>query len=100
MAIHPNLQVLLHLIDCHPGSTVVELTDHMKPFAPLHDPYTQQAVRYRLRELMDAGFIQLGHRGKPRTYIRTQASYRVLPTGWVPDEGASRRRKHPTSLKR
>lgn len=85
MSIHPNLQLLLYFIDRFPGSTVVELTDHLKPYAPSHDPHTQQAVRTRLRALLAAGLIQLAHKGKPRTYVRTQHSYLVVPTTWEPN---------------
>lgn len=92
MSIHPNLQLLLHIIDQYPGSTVVELTEHLKPYAPAHDPHTQQAVRTRLRALLAAGFVQLGHKGKPRTYLRTQQSYRVVPSHGPFDPETLRRR--------
>lgn len=86
MSIHPNLQLLLHLVDRYPGSTVVELTDQLKPYAPAHAPHTQQTVRARLKALLAAGLVQLGHKGKPRTYLRTQVSYRVVPVSWTPDD--------------
>lgn len=96
MSIDPNLQLLLHLIDRHAGCTVVQLTDHLKPYAPSHDPYTQQEVRSRLKALLTNGLVQLAHHGKPRTYVRTQHSYRVVPSSWTPDAEALRRRTSRT----
>jgi predicted RNA binding protein YcfA (HicA-like mRNA interferase family) len=49
-------------------------------------------VRTRLRALLAAGFVQLGHKGKPRTYLRTQQSYRVVPSHGPFDPETTRRR--------
>lgn len=85
MSIAPHLQLLLHLIDRHAGCTVVELTEHLKPFAPAHNPISQLSVRSHLKTLMESRLVQYANLGKPRLYIRTQASYRMLPASWTPD---------------
>lgn len=91
MSLHPHLQLLLHIIDRFPASTVVQLTDHLKPFAPVYEPFTQQTVRNRLKELLANGLVEFIHTGKPRTYVRTRASYRIVPASWTPGKSTFRR---------
>lgn len=95
MSIHPNLQLLLHLIDRHAGCTGIDLVDHLKCFVPDHHPTTQQAVRSRLKCLMESGLVQLASRGKPRTYLRTRKSYRLVPAAWSPETQGFRRNPSP-----
>lgn len=96
MSIHPTLHLLLQVVDRYPASSVVQLTGHLKPFAPAHDPFTQQAVRTHLKALLAGGLVRLAHTGKPRTYVRTPASYRVVPRALTPDTAASASTPPPT----
>lgn len=84
MHLPSHLAILLHVIDKKDAQTVVQITDCLKPFFPPTNPKSQLFVRTGLKTLISNGWVQMAHSGKPRTFIRTRASYRVLPTSWTP----------------
>jgi hypothetical protein len=72
--------ILLHMLHLAPKATVITLVDQVTPFYPKANPPSQQSVRDQLKVLLAAGLVELAHKGKPRTYLRTPKSYLVLPT--------------------
>lgn len=100
VVIHPRLALLLYLIDRNAGASVVDLTDSLKSFSIPSSPPSQHTVRQQLRTLLEAGLIIVGHKGKPRTYLRTQQSYSVVPTSWSPPEASKPATHKATAMKR
>lgn len=94
----PRQKLLLHLIDRRVGATVVQITHALTPFYPAARPVSQLAVRAEIKTLLTAGLVALAHGGKPRTYVRTQVSYRLLPASWKPPVTISAPRNIETAL--
>lgn len=94
----PRQKLLLHLIDRRVGATVVQITHALTPFYPAARPVSQLAVRAEIKTLLTAGLVAIAHAGKPRTYVRTQASFRLLPATWTPHVVIAPRRNPPHVL--
>ncbi len=75
-----SLAILQHVIDNKTCKTVVQITDCLKPNFPPANPKSQLSVRAGLKFLIANGWVQMAHPGKPRTFIRTRASYHILPS--------------------
>lgn len=84
MQLPPRLSLLLHLIDTHPGATVVELTGFMASACNGPNPPSQQSIRAALKTLQHAGFAQAANSGRPRHYIRTPRNHAVQPADRTP----------------
>ena len=78
--------ILLHMLHLTPQATVITLVDQVAPFYPKANPPSQQSVRDQLKVLLAAGLVELAHKGKPRTYLRTPRSYLLLPASRPPPQ--------------
>lgn len=100
VVIQPGLALLLYLIGRNAGASAVDLVDNLRPFSSSSTPPSQHTVRQQVRTLLEAGLIIVDHKGKPRTDLRTQQSYDVVPASWLPPEASRQTTPIATAMKR